>query len=89
MPQPTTQPTTATNPQKRNDLRDRIGNLSYDDRLYILEILKQHLPPSKIIENADGCRVNLDTVSDDLVDKLYHIMMTRLSTTNCLTHNLI
>ena len=82
-------PSAMTVLQKRNDIRDRISNLSHDNRLYILEILKQHLPPSRIIENADGCRVNLDIVSDDLIGKLYHIMVTRLTTPSCLTHNLI
>lgn len=60
------------------DIKNRIDELSYDDRLYVLEILKQQLPLSKIIENADGCRINLDTLTIDIINKIHHIIKLKL-----------
>lgn len=63
---------------KKLMIKDKANDLVYDDRLYVLQILKQHLSPEKIIENADGCRVNLDTLPDELISKIHHIINTRL-----------
>lgn len=60
------------------DIKNRVDELSYDGRLYVLEILKQHLPLSKIIENADGCRINLDTLTIDIINKIHHIIKLKL-----------
>ena len=58
----------------RQLIQDKAGALSYDDRLHVLEILKQHLPPSKIIENADGSRINLDIIDHEIIKKIFHII---------------
>lgn len=63
---------------KKKDIRDKTNNLPYEDRLYILEILKQHLPLSKIVENADGCRINLDNLTLDIINKIHHILQLKL-----------
>ena len=69
---------------KKKEIRTVANSLSYDDRIYILDILRHQISPSKIIENADGSRINLDMVSVDIIDKIYRIMKTRskISQTN-------
>lgn len=62
-----------------NEIKDDVNELSYEDRMHVLQILKQHLP-FKIIEHADGCRVNLDTLKPEIINKLHHIIKTRLIT---------
>ena len=64
--------------EQRIEICDKASDLSYEDRLYILSILKQQLPSSSIIENADGSRINLDNLSDKLVNKIYHILIIKL-----------
>jgi hypothetical protein len=59
-------------------IKDKVDDLPYEDRLHILEILNQHLEPSQIIEHADGCRVNLNKLPDDIIFKLYHIVSVTL-----------
>ena len=63
---------------KKNSIKNRANELTYEDRLYVLQILKQHLPPTKIIENADGCRINLDTLNIEIINKIHHIIDMRL-----------
>jgi hypothetical protein len=63
---------------KKTEIKNDVTKLTYEDRLYVLEILKQQLPSNKIIENADGCRINLDTLSDDIIHKIHHIVKTKL-----------
>jgi hypothetical protein len=67
---------------KKNEIKDNICELVYEDRLYVLQILKQQLPSSKIIEHGDGCRINLDNLSLDVINKIYHIINTRLKISN-------
>jgi len=64
---------------KKKEIQKYAGELNYEDRLHVLNILKQHLPYNKIIEHADGTRVNLDTIPSTLVDKIHHIIKTRPS----------
>lgn len=71
---------------KKLEIKNRANELVYEDRLYVLQILKQHLPPSKIIEHADGCRINLDNIALDLINKIHHIIDTKLKIPN---HNKI
>jgi tRNA(Ser,Leu) C12 N-acetylase TAN1 len=63
---------------KKLNIKNRADELAYEDRLYVLQILKQQLPVSKIIENADGCRINLDSLTDDIINKIYHIIKMKL-----------
>ena len=63
---------------KKINIKNRANEMAYDDRLYVLQILKQHLPMSKIIEHADGCRINLDSMTDDIINKIHHIIKTKL-----------
>lgn len=63
---------------KKHNIKNRANELAYEDRLYVLQILKQHLPMSKIIEHADGCRINLDNLTDDIINKIHHIIKIKL-----------
>lgn len=63
---------------KKINIKNRANELAYEDRLYVLQILKQHLPLSKIIEHADGCRINLDNLTGDIINKIHHIINTKL-----------
>lgn len=60
------------------NIRTRIEDLQHDDRMCILHILTQYVPVKNIIENADGCRVNLDILSDMVIEKLNHIINNKL-----------
>lgn len=63
---------------KKLNIKNRANDLAYEDRLYVLQILKQHLPVSKIIEHADGCRINLDGLTEDIINKIHHIIKMKL-----------
>jgi ATP-dependent RNA circularization protein (DNA/RNA ligase family) len=63
---------------KKIDIKNNTNELCYDDRLYVLKILKQHLDLNKIIEHADGCRINLDSMTPDIINKIHHIINTKL-----------
>ena len=63
---------------KKLNIKNRANELTYEDRLYVLQILKQHLQMSKIIEHADGCRINLDSLTDDIINKIYYIIKMKL-----------
>ena len=63
---------------KKLFIKNKVGDLKYTDRLYILQILKQHTP-SRIIENADGCRINLDRLDVHIIDKLHHIISSKIN----------
>lgn len=69
---------------KKLNIKNRANELAYEDRLYMLQILKQHLPVTKIIEHADGCRINLDNLTDEIINKIHHIinMKLKISHTN-------
>jgi hypothetical protein len=64
---------------KKQNIKNRATELTYEDRLYVLQILKQQLPISKIIEHGDGCRINLDNLTIDVIDKIYHIINSKLN----------
>ena len=64
--------------QKRVDIKNNANEMTYEDRLYVLQILKQHLSLSKIIEHADGCRVNLDNLPSEIINKIHHIIDSKL-----------
>jgi hypothetical protein len=76
--QPDTPDTTVPLIIKKINIKNRANDLAYDDRLYVLQILKQHLSMSKIIEHADGCRINLDNLTDDIINKVHHIIKMKL-----------
>ena len=69
---------------KKLNIKNRANELAHEDRLYVLQILMQQLPLSKIIENADGCRINLDSLTDDIIQKIHYIVNSKLkvSSTN-------
>jgi hypothetical protein len=64
---------------KKLEIKNIANELTYDDRLYVLQILKQHLHVKKIIEHADGCRINLDCLNDDIINKIHYIIKTKLT----------
>lgn len=64
---------------KKREIKDSANELAYEDRLYVLQILKQSIPPSKIIEHADGCRINLDGLESELINKIHHIINAKLN----------
>lgn len=57
---------------------DKTVELPFDDRMDILKILKQQLQPSEILKHADGSRIDLDILSAEMIDKLHHIVMTKV-----------
>ena len=63
---------------KKRDIKNRANELPYEDRLHVLEILKHQLPVSMIIENADGCRINLDNMTHEIINKIHHIIKLKL-----------
>ena len=68
---------------KKMYIKNKVDYLTYKDRLYVLQILKQHIP-SKIIENADGCRINLDKLDSFVIEKIHHIISSRINIPNIL-----
>lgn len=64
---------------KKYEIMTKAEDLLYEDRLYILKIIIQHLPIHMIKEHADGVRINLDNFSDSLIHKIYYIINNRLS----------
>lgn len=65
---------------KKDEIKNKVNYLLHEDRLYLLQVLKNQLPISQIAEHADGCRINLDTLSNDMVNKIHHIVITKLET---------
>lgn len=63
---------------KKNEIIDMAENLLYDDRLYVLKIIIQHIPTHMIKEHADGVRIDLKNFSDSLIHKIHHIINTKL-----------
>ena len=61
--------------EKKSSIVSKALELDYEDRLYVLQILKQQLDPVKIVEHADGCRINLDNLPDSIINKIYHIII--------------
>jgi hypothetical protein len=68
--------------EKKNDIKNNANELIYEDRLYVLQILKQHLPSTRIIEHADGCRINLDILTYDIINKIHYIILSKLNISN-------
>jgi hypothetical protein len=62
-----------------NEIKDNASELPYEDRMHVLHILRQHLHINKIIEHADGCRVNLDILDNDIIQKLHYIIKSRMN----------
>jgi hypothetical protein len=67
---------------KKQSIERLSDNLCYDDRMYMLKILRQHIPLDKIKEHADGCRINLDKLQPSLINKLHYIIKSRLDIEN-------
>jgi len=63
---------------KKELICQHVDNLPYNDRLHILQILKQHLPLDCIIEHADGCRISIDKLDIEFINKLYHIINNKI-----------
>lgn len=69
--------------QKKLFLIEKAEQLCYDDRLQLLSVLNQDADGSQfIVENGDGCRIDLDKLSINLINKLYHIVNIKLETKN-------
>jgi hypothetical protein len=67
---------TPTHLQKKQFIKNAACDLPYEDRLKLLEVLRQRVP-DKIVENSDGSHVNLDKMSDGLITNIYHIVVTK------------
>ena len=68
---------------KKKYIIDNSNNMDYPDRLKLLQIIKLHVYSIKDIkENADGSRINLDKLNDDIITKLYHIIISKLNINN-------
>jgi hypothetical protein len=59
-------------------IKRKIDDLIYEDRINILELLRQHVDESLIIENADGVRVNLDKIPTDVINKIEYVLIAKL-----------
>ena len=59
-------------------IKRKIDDLIYEDRINILELLRQQVDESLIIENADGCRVNLDKIPTDVINKIEYVLIAKL-----------
>lgn len=60
------------------EIESKVDDLVYDDRMYVLKILMQHIGSSKIIKNGDGSRINMDILPESLIRKIYHIIVGKL-----------
>tara|TARA_Y100000389_G_C17263282_1_gene414120 strand:+ start:431 stop:658 length:228 start_codon:yes stop_codon:yes gene_type:complete len=65
---------------KKEEIKNKVNFLLHEDRLYLLQVLKNQLSSSQIAEHADGCRINLDILSNDMINKIHHIVTTKLET---------
>lgn len=63
----------------KRQIKDGADGLNHEDRMHVLQILKQQLQPKQIIEHADGCRINLDTLEYEIINKLHYIITNRLA----------
>lgn len=63
---------------KKTFILAEVENLDFDDKIHILDILRQQMPPKNIREHADGCRINLDKLTDDIINKIHYIILTKI-----------
>lgn len=63
----------------KREIETKVDDLVYDDRMYVLKILMQHIGVSKIIKNGDGSRINMDILSESLIRKIHHIIIGKLT----------
>lgn len=73
---------TNTESQKKTKRKicENAEELIYEDRMHVLQILKHQLGANKIIEHADGCRINLDPLDYEIIKKLDYIISSRIIT---------
>lgn len=64
---------------KKTFIITEADNLDFDDKLHILDILRQQMPSKSIREHADGCRINLDKLNDDIINKIHYIILTKIN----------
>lgn len=60
--------------QKKYYIIKNCTKLSYPDKIYILNIIKINIDNNLISECSDGCRINLDRLPDELINRLYTIV---------------
>jgi hypothetical protein len=65
--------------EKKLYLISNVSKLNYEDRIHLLGVIKQHVSDDLIKENRDGSRINLDKLHDNLINKLYHIVISKLN----------
>jgi len=63
---------------KKTFIISEVDNLDFDDKIHILDVLRQQIPPKSIKEHADGCRINLDKLTDDIINKIHYIILTKI-----------
>jgi hypothetical protein len=64
---------------KKKEIVNNSEDLCYEDRLYVLRILLQHTPKIRIIEHRDGTRINLDLLSQEIINKIHYIISSKLT----------
>jgi hypothetical protein len=62
----------------KSEILNKSDDLVYEDRLYVLKILIQHVGKNKIIKNGDGSRVNIDDISETIIRKIHYIIINKL-----------
>ena len=63
----------------RKYICDTTLRLEYSDRSTLMQFLIGHLRDGNYIkEGSDGCRVNLDILSDDIIRIIYNFINTTL-----------
>ena len=65
--------------EKKLYIISNVSKLNYEDRIHLLGVIKQHVSDDLIKENRDGSRINLDKLHDNLINKLYHIVISKLN----------
>ena len=67
--------------QKKEFIINSCTRLQYPDKMFVLNIIKNHIDTPCITEGADGCRINLDKLPDELIIRLFNIVENKLNET--------
>jgi ATP-dependent RNA circularization protein (DNA/RNA ligase family) len=63
---------------KKKYIISEAENLDLDEKLHVLNILRQHIPIRSVKQHADGCRINLDKLNADVINKIHYIILTKI-----------
>jgi len=65
--------------QKKLYIINSCTRLQYHDKMFILNTIKNHIDNNLITESADGCRINLDKLPDDLILRIFNIVENKIN----------